>query len=282
MKFSSYNTFLYDLDKQGLEYAAERAERLGFSGVELLDLCPLRSRATYERYSVDEYRAAFDRHSLELACYSSAALLYTDDEKATLAEIGKQAEFAAALGSKIFHHTFTIGFAHTPKTLAFDTVLNRVASMAERVAEKCDRLGMTCIYEPQGAYFNGEDGFFKLRAEMKRRGVNTGVCADVGNSLFFDEKGEDIIKKCASDVMHVHAKDYIMSDEPLPLFPNNQISNGGKHLYDCEIGTGVVNFLECFKPLKEIGYDGYFSIELVADDESNERMIKYMKNIYEN
>ncbi len=280
MKFSSYNSFLSDLYKKGLDYAAERAARLGHSGVELLDICPKRREMTYEIYTVDEYRRAFDKNSLELACYSSAALLYLDDEKGMLEEIYREADFAAALGSKLFHHTFTIGLADTPQTLAFEKVIERVAPIAENIAEYCDKLGMTALYEPQGAYFNGTDGFLRLCEEMKRRGTKFGVCGDVGNPLFADCLAEDVFALCAKDIMHVHVKDYLMSDEPLPQYPGNQMSDGGKHLYDFEIGRGVVNFNACFDILKGIGYDGYFSIELPADDESTERMMAFMKNAY--
>lgn len=280
MKFSSYNSFLGDLYKYGLDYAAERASRLGYSGVELLDLCPKRMKTTYERYTVDEYRRAFDKNSLELACYSSAALLYLDDEKALFEELYREADFAAALGSKFFHHTFTIGLSETPKTLEFEKVLHRVAPLAENIAEYCDKRGLTALYEPQGAYFNGTDGFLKLCEEMKSRGVKFGVCGDVGNPLFADCLGEDVFELCKNDIMHVHVKDYIMSDEPLPEYPGNQMSVSGKHLYDFEVGKGVVNIKGCFDVLKSVGYDGYFSIELGADDEGTERMMAFMKDAY--
>ena len=279
MKFSSYNMFLKDLYKDGLEYAASHASRLGFSGVELLDFCPLMNKPTYAVCSVDEYKAAFKKYSLELACYSSAALLYTDDEAGVLEEIYRQAEFAAELGSKFFHHTFTIGLSKKPDTLAFSEVLERVAPTAERIAIKCRELGMTAIYEPRGPYFNGRDGFVTLLNEMKGRVAEIGVCGDVGNSLFFDECAEKVFADCADDIKHVHVKDYIISDVPLPEYPGKQKSLAGKHLYDCEIGTGGVDFKSCFDLLKGVGYDGYFSIELIADDESVGRMMKYMKKL---
>ena len=280
MKFSSYNTFLHDLRKSGIEYAAAHAAQTGFSGVELLDLCPLRHKPTYQLCSVDEYKAAFEKHSLELACYSSAALLYLDNEKEMMEEICRQADFAADLGSKYFHHTFTIGLSETPTTLGFDKVLARVAPIAENIAEHCEKRGMTAIYEPQGAYFNGKEGFIALLDEMKSRGVGYGVCGDVGNPLFDDCRGEEVFALCKDSIKHVHVKDYVVSDEPLPQYVGNQMSKSGKHLYDCEVGTGVIDFKACFDVLKSVDYDGYFSIELLADDESAERMIEYMKKLY--
>ena len=279
MKFSSYNMFLKDLYKDGLEYAASHAAKLGFSGVELLDFCPLRSKPTYSLYSIDEYKAAFEKYSLELACYSSAALLYTDDEQAVLEEIYRQAEFASALGSKYFHHTFTIGLSSKPDTLAFSAVLERVAPMAEKVASKCRELGMTAIYEPQGAYFNGKNGFMALFNEMKGRGAEIGVCGDVGNTMFFDEGAEKLFAECAADIKHVHVKDYIVSDVPLPEYPGNMKSISGMHLYDCEVGMGAIDLRSCFELLCKVGYDGYFSIELLEDDEGAERMMKYMESL---
>ena len=207
MKFTSYNMFLSDLFRHGLDYACERATRLGFSGVELLDFCPLRSKATYEKYSVDEYKRALDKNKLELSCYSSAALLYVSNEEALMEEMRKQIDFASALGSKLFHHTFTICLPPEHASIPVKDMLDRVAPVAERIADYADGKGVTCIYEPQGSFFNGSEGLSLLYDEMVSRVSNVGICADVGNPLFADDSPEAVTALFADKVKHVHLKD---------------------------------------------------------------------------
>ena len=277
MKLSSYNTFMGMLMREGLECACESASRLGFEGVELLDFCPLRRKATYEFYTVDEYLRAFEKYHLSLACYSTAACLWSDNEDALLDELFRQADFAAALGSKLFHHTFTIGLPHTPDTLPYKDVLARVVPVAQKVAEHCDKLGITCLYEPQGFYVNGIDGLGMLYEEMKKRAHNIGICGDVGNPLFVDAEPEAIFKHFASDIKHVHVKDYIRTDEPLPEGKASR-SQAGKYLYDCRLGNGVVNIGACIESLVRAGYDGYISFEIAGDEAVVADAIRYVKD----
>jgi len=277
MKLSSYNTFMKMLMTEGLESACESASRLGFGGVELLDACPLNRKATYEKYTVDEYLRAFEKYNLRPACYSTAACLWSDDEEATLGELFRQADFAAAIGTKLFHHTFTIGLPHTPDTLPYQEVLARVVPVAQKVAEHCDRLGMTCLYEPQGFYVNGIDGLETLYEEMARRVQNIGICGDMGNPLFAEAEPEKLFAHFAPYIKHVHVKDYIRTETPLPDIKGSR-SRGGKYLYDCRLGDGIVNIGACIKSLVQVGYDGYISFEISGDENTVTDAIQHVRN----
>lgn len=277
MKLSSYNMFLADLYSKGLEYACKRAATLGFEGVELLDFCPWRRKATYEMYSVEEYLNEFEKNGLSLACYSSAALLCVDDEESLLKEIFKQADFTAALGGKLFHHTFTIELPKEKASLSYSEMLERVVPVAKKIADHCAKLGVTCLYEPQGKYFNGIEGLGGLYREMEKHCENIGICCDVGNPLFVEEIPEAVVAKFAKQTKHVHIKDYLRYDEPLPNVKLIQKSRDGKYLYDCNVGDGIIDLGACFDSLKAVGYDGYVSFELVGDDEFAKNGINYIK-----
>ena len=85
--------------------------------------------------------------------------------------------------------------------------------------------------------------------------------------------------KFAKQTKHVHIKDYLRYDEPLPNVKLIQKSRDGKYLYDCNVGDGIIDLGACFDSLKAVGYDGYVSFELVGDDEFAKKGINYIKTL---
>ena len=196
-----------------------------------------------------------------------------------LNEAYRQVEFTAALGSKLFHHTFTICLPADKEALTYGEVLEKVVPVAKKIADRCKELGVTALYEPQGRYFNGMEGFCTLLNEMKRLCTNVGVCADVGNPLFSDCDPVALTAAVAEDVKHVHLKDYIRTDAPLAGKPSNQVSKAGKYLYDCPIGEGIVDIGGFLKVLERVGYDGDLSYEIVGDAEQARKAIAYVNGL---
>ena len=129
----------------------------------------------------------------------------------------------------------------------------------------CESRGITCLYEPQGMYFNGIKGLKGLVDKLKANGRKVGVCADFGNSLFVDEAPDEVIGAFIDDVRHVHVKDYVASSEPINGIVDLK-SKGGKYLYHSELGTGVANVDACFELLKKVGYSGNISFEINVND----------------
>ena len=50
---------------------------------------------------------------------------------------------------------------------SYEEVLTPITDFAVRTAEYAKTLGVRCLYEPQGAYFNGYHGFGTDKAEEK-------------------------------------------------------------------------------------------------------------------
>ena len=95
---------------------------------------------------------------------------------------------------------------------------------------------------------------------------------------------EDFIDSYAERIVHVHLKDYVISDKPLK---NSTVikslthgdvykSKGGKCLTACEIGTGDVNYPEISRKLKKIQYNGCYSLEFdtIPSDDEISRVLK--------
>ena len=167
------------------------------------------------------------------------------------------ADAAAEVGSPYLHHTLVMTSDHSAP---YEAVLDRVAERAIRIARYARRLGLRVLYEPQGMYFNGSDGFRGLYRRVKAECPEVGVCADVGNPMFVDEDPVRFVKEFACEALHVHVKDYRGSDG------NGDRTRGGRFLIPARIGTGEAHVAECLSALAAAGYTGYFGVEDDGDE----------------
>ena len=157
----------------------------------------------------------------------------------------------------------------------FDKVLNSAA----RIARRCQELGITCLYEEQGLYFNGVQNFGRFFRAIKQIQSNVGVCGDFGNILFADEAATDFFQAFQKDILHVHLKDYFLSDD-ISAQPDPEAwlkSKGGKYVKDAPLGKGVTDCKKCLDILKKADYQGFFSLELVNPVQNNPLAMEYCK-----
>ncbi len=124
--------------------------------------------------------------------------------------------------------------------------------------EACNDIGLYA--EKNGAVFAVETG--PERAEvlaafldsLSTKGV--GVNMDPANLVML--YGDDPVKAVSvlsKYIVHTHAKDGIKLDPP-------QVINGRKHTYlETPLGQGGVDFTAYLKALKDIGFDGFLTIE---------------------
>lgn len=258
MQFTFYTNFAEMIREKGIEAAAGYAEKMGFSSVEILEMD---EPSLFS--SLEEARAArkvLERHGLTMACYSVGVTLYESPEME--AALKKHAEFAAALGSPFLHHTLILAFAMAPGMPSFEDGIAYVTDAAERVANYAKTLGIRCIYEDQGMYANGIEGFGAFYNELKRRCDNVGVCGDVGNSYFVDVESDAFFEAFADDIVHVHIKDYIRKTGGTAPGKDWYPTRGGNWLRDTTVGSGCVNFPAIMATLKRVGYSGPFALEL--------------------
>ena len=273
MKFASYTQFFRDREERGIEYAASHAASLGFDAVEYFGRVPSDIGKTAARE-----REILSAYGLEVACYSVLARLFTENPKETEEKMKREIEAAALLGSPYFHHTVFPNYTMKTVENSFDEVLAGVVEPSEKVAKECNRYHITCLYEPQGVYFNGIYGLDRLLSEMKLRGCEVGICGDFGNSLFVDIDPIEIFRHFSADIRHVHVKDYRLTDIPEPNKRTYE-SLGGRLIYDAPLGTGVVDFREGFRLLAACGYNGTVSLELDGEDEEILRSLSLVREL---
>ncbi|MBQ8174805.1 MAG: sugar phosphate isomerase/epimerase [Clostridia bacterium] len=280
MELTNYSSFTRDWRNRGIDYAIEHSAELGFTSVEFIDMYNSQSMIP-DALDADHVNRLLKKHGMHVACYSMGVPLHHNMEK-NLQNVLRQVDMAAKLGSPFFHHTVTLMSVGREEMIPIEDMLACVLPSLKEIANRCAEHGITTLYEPQGAYFNGIAGIDLLLRTMRDEGCpNLGFCADVGNSREVDELASLVFAHFKNDIRHVHLKDYVLTDVA-PKGIHYYTSRKGTYMYDCEIGTGNIEFKECFDVLRQIGYNASFSFECTCDDESMRRSISYIKNLWEN
>lgn len=260
MDFVFYGEFSATVREKGIEETARFACEKGFSGVEFLESSKNGAHFTVADIpTAKAYAKTLKKYGLRTACYSVETCLLDNETE----NLKKHAELASALGSPFLHHTLIPWLVLPQNAPTFEETLKRVVESASEVASYAEKLGLICLYEEQGMYFNGQ-GFRDFYAEMKLRHKNIGVCGDFGNDLFVDENPADFIKEYANEIYHAHLKDYqlLPREDQTPKGAEWYKTKGGNWLKDCPLGGGVVEFDRIFRILKEVNYQGAYSLEL--------------------
>ncbi len=280
MKLSSYNPFVGDLARCGLEYAVRHAAELGFDAVEWLERCPASSSAVYKKYAPDLVCDTLEKYGLSVSCFSSFADILHPDRTNFDADIRAQIDFASAIGSPAFHHTVIPWLKLPENAPTYEEIFDRVLEYETALSNYCREKGLLSLYEPQGMYFNGTWGLSRLILSLRERGCdNVGLCADVGNSYYIDESPLPIFKALGAYTGQIHLKDMVISETPLDHNGKRHQSRGGKYLYDTELGMGNVEIAESLRVLLAGGYDGAISFEIDGDDDLIRRSLSYVKKI---
>ena len=241
----------------GFRKAVSIAKEWGFDGIELLASGSPFFSSVHE---AEEAGRIVTDAGLKVACYSVGVTLYGSEE--VVEQLKIHSEQASAVGSPYLHHTLYLDMPPASDAPSFDAVCEDVVTRACTVAKECRSLGLTCLYEEQGMYFNGLDAFGSFFNIMKAECDNVGMCLDLGNSWDADCSPLLFIDRFAEDIRHVHVKDFerrLTSPEDGAGWHR---SKGGWYLKDTVPGRGVSNIPTCIDRLRQISYHGCYAFEL--------------------
>ncbi len=264
MKFAMYIQFLSTLRRLGADACADEMIRLGLSHAEVLASTgsPIPD-VIGDTKKAAELARVFAERGLGFACYSVGTCLWQNPEAER--ELLAHAEIAAALGSPYLHHTLLSWLRLPACPPGPDDAIAYAAEAAVRVANAARPLGITCLYEDQGLYCNGVEGFGRFYYEVKRVCPNVGVCGDMGNALFAGTEPEDFFRAFASEIRHVHVKDYLRKtavQQPGRYWLPVENGKNSGWVRPTIVGDGTINFAACMEVLRSVGYDGVYALEL--------------------
>ena len=239
--------------KEMVDYAADH----GIKKLETLNILDLSSPNLETAKELKDYA---DSKGISFPCVSVGISLVDDDRAEKIEEVKRYADIAKILGSPYLHHTIALNFSE-PQFIAdnFDLFYQRGLEAVREIFDYAATLGIRTIYEDQGFVFNGRETFSRFLKDVDR---NVGVVADFGNIQFVDEQVEDFIPAFADRIVHVHAKDYIVTaGTSRPIEAGEYTSKGGNFLKGCLIGEGSVNTAAAFQALRAMDYKGFVALE---------------------
>ena len=256
MRFTFYTHFNGMAARDGMEKTADWAAGHGFSAVEVLESAGPGYPSLYpDREAAVQAKHILAERGLSVACYSVGTSVYRNPEAVA-------SEIAAALDCPFLHHTLLLWLAPFEGMPSFEEGIACAVEAAAEVADYAKPLGVRCIYEDQGLFANGVEGFGAFYRQIKQRCDNVGVCGDMGNSLFVDEGAERFFAAYAEDICHVHVKDYLIRTFEKAPSRNWYPTKGGRWLRETMLGDGNVDVEACMAILQKAGYDGMYALEL--------------------
>ena len=285
MKFVMYTYFDKLVRENGFREALKIAKSIGFSGIEFVDggIFPDKT-LTPSLEAAKEYRRILEEEDMIISCYTVCISIYKSSEATE--GLKKHAEYAAAMGAPYLHHPLCFESSKGEHAPSYEEVLADVLPRAAEVAKSARDLGVTCIYEDQGEYLNGVEGFGGFFSALKAECDNVGVCGDFGNIHFVDESAPDFIGAFLPEIKNVHVKDYFITPEKDDRQGGWMTTAKGDYIIAAPIGEGSVDFVTGMRLLRDAGYDGYFSIEqllpfpeeFIADAKN---AMKYLSDLFE-
>ena len=250
--------------KQGVESIPEYMKAHGLSRFEYLQSLATHDCLISSTEQAQKIRALLEEDGLSSDCYSSYVDLFDQNREDGVGLLCRDADIASALGCKYLHHTIRTPFRPGQTPHSYDEVYNEVFPKLVEIIRYARSVGITVIYEPQGMYFNGIEGFRRLFTSLRTTDgcEHIGVCFDSGNSMFVDCPPLDFLKEFLPYVKNVHLKDYkILTDAE--VFPGRYYTRGGAVIEEMPIGQGDAQIAECVRLLTESGYNGAYVFESI-------------------
>ncbi len=262
--FPRINTY-YELIDLSVEYGFKAIE--GFTQLGLTTPDPEEARRI-RRYA--------DEKGITFCCFSEYAHIVGPNGKAEIERIKRYTDVAHILGSPYIHHTITPEFDPKGKTQEeIDAVFWEAVEGLREIYDYAASLGMRAIYEDQAFLFNGIDGFARLYEVIDR---DIGIVADFGNIRQVDELICPFIERYHDKIVHVHAKDVVLTEET--CYGTYPTLHGHRFKDHVRFGEGIADMRGAVQLLKKYGYNGFYSLEYGARSDSSTSVddnIKYLQ-----
>ena len=235
-----------------------------------------------ENEQAREARDLMDEVGLATSCYTldSDFAVYDDDAAAEcVALCVARLETTKLLGADRIRLDPRTSLPRAAKETDFDDVLEKMAISMQEIADEAAKEGITVGVENHGRHLGRVAQTARLVSLVDRQ--NFGVNLDPTNfRVVFGEDHIEATRRLAKYVVHVHVKDIRISETEQPEDEGWHPSLTG----DCWIknavgGTGDADWPTLFGILKDAGYDGTISLEVVDPGDIGGSIAEGVKNI---
>jgi sugar phosphate isomerase/epimerase len=205
---------------------------------------------------------------LEIACYTFFAEKLLAGESNWLDEVKKSIDDAVALGAPIVMIPTGVN-----ENMPRKEFRHFWSDALREIAPVCDQAGVILTIEN----YPGKDSAFVTASdflEARKYVPQLKLTYDNGNAAS-GENPLTSLELCKEDIVHVHFKDWYISDSPVDGY--REMLNG-KFYKSALIGQGDVPTTACFKALEAIDYKGFINIEYESDDVSADKAVEQAVN----
>ena len=227
------------------------AKDFGFDGIEIRgigkEINAVKAREFTEGPQLDRTIAVLERLGLEIPCLTSGCCLkFADKLDETLSEIGEYINLASLLGTPFIR--VLADLEPDPRGEIDDDYMVGAIKKAAALAKGT---GVTLLIETNGVYSDTK----RLRALLDKVAMReVAALWDIHHPYrFAHETPETTIENLGSYIKYVHVKDSIMEKGP----------DGKKTIKYRMMGFGDMPIPGMLHALREIGYEGYISLEWV-------------------
>lgn len=228
-----------------IEAILEELARIGFDGAELcLESADMRPE-NFTRARADEFRRVMGRIGLEVASVSYHGDVEPADQRRS--NTVKALEVAKWLGADVLIINAERARDSEEKEQWTD-LTNRLKDLTALAEDR----GVSVAVEPEPLLVVGDtDDMIRLMDEVNSPRLKVNL--DIGHAYITDPSLPDSIRRLGSSIVHTHIEDI-----------KDKVHN---HL---ELGQGDIDFAAMHAAFKEIGYDGYYVVDLfrLGDDPS--------------
>ncbi len=253
------------------------AKEIGFETIEFININTEDPIATAR-----ELRAYCASIGLEIAAHTVGAdLVNTDPEKA-VADLFYLIDVAEALGAPLLRHDLC--YSALPEGMTWQEAEEKVAPLIRRVTQYAKSKGIRTCSENHGYIFQDSERVEALIQLVNDE--NYGWLVDVGNFLCVDEYPLEGVRRALPYAIHVHVKDFLYrKPDEMYVSPEGFFgTRNGNLLRGTILGHGDVPVAACIKLLREVGYDGVFSLEFEGAEENIQALelgYAYMRKLAE-
>lgn len=270
-----------DCFKLPLEDSIKLAGELGFSGVQIYATTGEFSPEVLSTERKAEIKALLAENNLQISALcgdmGGHGFEIAKDNPRRIENTKAIIDLAAEFGVSVI--TTHIGVIPADKTdPKYSAMLDAMNKCGEYAAEK----GITLAIE------TGPESAKTLLAFLKDISRGVGVNLDPANFVMVtDQDSVEAVKLLGEYIVHTHAKDGIMLKKTDPAIIYNCFAEGGiealnvaDYFLETPLGEGKVDFPEYIKALREVGFDGYLTIERetgtdpVSDIKAAKKMIE--------
>lgn len=211
---------------------------------------------------VDQLREQLDGHGLDVACLGTYTGHYDgkspDEREAELDDLSRFLEMADTLGCDLVRHNP----GGPPQYEASDDDYTETADWMRRAADMAAEHDIRLTLELHGGSLaESATGAMKLLDLIDR--PNYGVTHDAGNMYIADVPfGHESIETLRDRILHVHVKGERRIEDPtLEGAFEFETRNGIETFQHTLLDEGANCHEPVFEALRDIGYDGYASVE---------------------